>query len=58
MTSDNDCDPDGWKADLIAAGWVEKSHTIWVAPDGTVWRGPYGAWREMRLRQGKERTDA
>jgi hypothetical protein len=41
-------DPDGWRADLLAAGWAEQSHTIWVAPNGAVYRGPYGAWRAMR----------
>jgi len=46
-------DPDGWREDLLDAGWFEKSHTIWVAPDGTVYRGPYGAWREMKRRQRK-----
>jgi hypothetical protein len=47
------CDPDGWREDLLDAGWFEKSHTSWVAPDGTVYRGPYGAWHEMKRRQRK-----
>ena len=48
-------DPDGWRADLLAAKWGEKSHTIWVDPNGAVYRGPYGAWREMKRRQRKDR---
>ena len=48
-------DPDGWKADLLAAGWAEKSHTIWVAPNGAVYRGPFGAWRAMK-RLARART--
>jgi hypothetical protein len=46
--AETDNDPDGWRADLLAAGWAEQSHTIWVAPNGAVYRGPYGAWRAMQ----------
>lgn len=46
-------DPDVWIRDLVSAGWVEKSYTIWIAPDGSIWRGPYGAWREMKKRERK-----
>ena len=46
-------DPDGWVADLLEAGWRELSLHVWEAPDCSLWRGPFGAWREMKLRAAK-----
>lgn len=47
-----------WEADLREAGWKpyryrgHERRTMWVAPDGSIHRGPYGAWRMMQsLRQ-------
>lgn len=40
--------PDIWRRDLKAAGWTEESPTTWRAPDGSLHRGPYGAWRRIR----------
>ena len=43
-----------WERELREAGWRpyvwrgrEKQH-IWVAPNGSLYRGPYGAWRMMQ----------
>lgn len=41
-----------WRRDLIAAGWTEESATAWYAPDGGLYRGPYGAWKELQRRTG------
>ena len=49
------CDVDEWIADLRLNGWTEQSHTIWIAPDQSVWRGPYGAWCEMLRRAADTR---
>lgn len=42
-----------WIADLLAAGWTpyRGSTTVWQAPDGTLYRGPYAAWQAMRALQ-------
>lgn len=45
---------DAWKRDLIAAGWTEERHTVWKDPEGNLWRGPYGAWRELNQREEKQ----
>jgi hypothetical protein len=37
-----------WIDELLAAGWTQKSHTIWIAPNGAIYRGPFGAWKAMR----------
>ena len=52
-------EPEQWEKDLREAGWKpyrfhdrRESKTMWVAPDGNIYRGPYGAWRMMQsLRQ-------
>lgn len=46
----NTSEPEMWRRDLIAAGWREERMTVWRAPDGGLWRGPYGAWRELQRR--------
>lgn len=43
-------EPEMWRRDLIAADWKEESMIVWRAPDGGLWRGPYGAWRELQRR--------
>ena len=35
-------------AELILAGWTEKTRAIWRAPNGTLHLGPAGAWRLMK----------
>lgn len=48
-------DVERWKHDLIAAGWVAESSIAWRAPDGSLWRGPFGAWKELQhQRQQRE----
>lgn len=48
-------DVERWKSDLIAAGWVAESAIAWRAPDGGLWRGPFGAWKELQhQRQQRE----
>lgn len=37
--------------DLEAAGWVQKGVTKYQDPTGALFRGPYGAWKEMKLRE-------
>jgi len=46
-----------WRADLIAAGWVAENSTNWRAPDGSLHRGPYGAWRKLQIQQATDRGD-
>lgn len=48
LTDDDVHSPAAWCRDLEAAGWVEREITIWEAPDGALYRGPYGAWRELQ----------
>lgn len=45
-----------WIAELRAAGWLPWSprlqreavgSSVWRAPSGNLFRGPYGAWRAM-----------
>ena len=38
------------RTELVEAGWQAKTRTIWKDPNGKLWIGPYGAWREMRKR--------
>lgn len=58
VTRDEDIHgPSAWKRDLIAAGWKETRHTVWQAPDGSLWRGPYGAWRELQRRKAERETE-
>lgn len=47
-------DVDKWIAELKAAGWAKHAtiSTIWVAPWGSWYRGPFKAWEIM-----KEATD-
>lgn len=53
--TDNDVhSPTAWKRDLVDAGWEEVRHTIWRAPDGGLYRGPYGAWCEMQRRKARK----
>lgn len=49
---------DQWERELREAGWKpyrfrgRERRTMWVALDGSIHRGPYGAWRMMQsLRQ-------
>lgn len=39
-----------WEAELHEAGWTRYHGmaTVWQAPDGSLYRGPYGAWLVMR----------
>lgn len=43
--------PTAWKRDLLAAGWTEERSTVWKDLEGNLWRGPYGAWRELQRRK-------
>lgn len=36
-----------WVRDLKAAGWKQLSLTLYQAPCGCCFRGPYRAWAEM-----------
>lgn len=40
-------DPSRWVADLLAAGWEQMHLTLYRAPCGCYFRGPYHAWVEM-----------
>lgn len=39
---------EGMIAELAAVGWTRHSATVWRAPDGGLFRGPYGAWKALR----------
>lgn len=41
---------DQWKHDLTTAGWIAETALNWRAPDGSLWRGPAGAWKELQRR--------
>lgn len=45
--------PESWARELRAGGWVEVRLNVWRAPDGYLYRGPYGAWVEMYRRQAE-----
>lgn len=49
-------DVDCWIRELQAAGWRPwRGRTIfWQDPQGNIWMGPYGAWREMVRRRAGE----
>jgi hypothetical protein len=34
-------------AELEAAGWIARSPTLWVSPNGGLYRGPFGAYIVM-----------
>jgi len=42
--------PTAWRRDLAAAGWEEINSITYRDPEGNLWRGPYGAWRELQRR--------
>lgn len=46
-------DVDRWKRELREAGWAEHRGTIWRAPGGELFRGPYYAWLVMLRRKQK-----
>lgn len=52
------CDADRWRHDLTAAGWKEVSATAWQSPDGGLYRGPAGAWKELQRRTQPEREQS
>lgn len=35
-------------SDLKAAGWQEIRLTVWRAPGGAYYRGPFGAWKVLQ----------
>lgn len=43
--------PERWRADLQAAGWKALRHDVWQAPNGALFRGPYGAWCALQTLQ-------
>lgn len=44
---------DQWKHDLTTAGWIAETALNWRAPDGSLWRGPAGAWKELQRRNAE-----
>jgi hypothetical protein len=40
--------PERWRADLKRAGWKEIRLSVFQAPDGALFRGPYGAWCQLQ----------
>lgn len=51
-------DSDLWIRELFAAGWKKHSAmTVWIAPWGALFRGPYLAWRVMRETTGVSNED-
>lgn len=38
-----------WRHELYAAGWrTLRTATLWQAPSGALYLGPYGAWKRMK----------
>lgn len=42
---------DRWQRELREAGWIEVRTTIWKAPGGELFRGPYHAWQVLNKRK-------
>jgi len=40
-----------WRSELLAAGWTEKRHDLWISPEGELFRGPFAAWAVMKKRK-------
>lgn len=40
-------DVEAWKRELLNAGWTPLRSTVWRAPCGCLYRGPYRAWTVM-----------
>ena len=49
-------DIDTAKRELLAAGWVAKTPTIWRSPTGQLHLGPAGAWKVMKREQNDGRA--
>ena len=39
---------------LMETGWTRESANRWKSPKGEYFRGPYGAWRKLAERRGKD----
>ena len=37
-----------WEKELLETGWKKIRSTLWQAPNGAMFRGPYAAWRMMK----------
>lgn len=37
------------KQELADAGWRKLTAVIWQSPDGGFFRGPFGAWKCMKI---------
>ncbi len=49
MTTDNTYQNlELWLRELKEAGWQRVKLTVFMSPDGTLYRGPFGAWKAMR----------
>jgi len=46
--------PTAWRRDLQTAGWTEVNPITYRDPEGNLWRGPYGAWRELQRRKDSQ----
>lgn len=40
-------DPRQWRRELVEGGWTEVTLTLYQAPCGCYFRGPYLAWTQM-----------
>jgi hypothetical protein len=40
-------DVKSWVKELTEAGWKQLRLTVWQAPCGCIYRGPYRAWTVM-----------
>jgi hypothetical protein len=48
MTGARTTDPRVWVRELEEAGWTRHGLTLFQAPCGCYFRGPYLAWTEMK----------
>ncbi len=37
--------------ELSGAGWHRRNVTTWIDPEGRLFIGPHGAWKELKRRQ-------
>jgi hypothetical protein len=56
---DSASDPciDCMRSELKKAGWTERNLTTYIDTNGAWYRGPYGAWKEMKRRQSQDVAD-
>lgn len=55
MDARTERESDKWVRELLEAGWRKhRGHsTVWINPDGDIYRGPAHAWEVMKAMEHK-----